>query len=282
VSVALAAAGVARWQDTRDEKAAEGPRRERDEPPGMRLVWHDEFDGPAGAAPSADRWKIETGTPGTGEIEYNLRENVALDGQGNLVITARRQKFRDADYTSARITTEGLFETTYGRITARMKTPNGHGLWPAFWLLGADFHERPWPECGEIDIMERRGHFPDRYHVTVQGPGYSGVGISKQYSLGPEGDFSAGFHVFTLDWVPGKLTFLLDGHPVQTIEHTSLPGRWVFDHPFFIILNLAVGGPFPGFPDASTPFPAQMTVDYVRAYHFSTPGTALTAGGEAP
>ncbi|MCD0452716.1 glycoside hydrolase family 16 protein [Actinocorallia sp. API 0066] len=235
-----------------------------DRPDGLRLVWREEFTGPRGAKPDPARWNIETTTPDTGEIERNSRRNVALDGKGRLVITAR--KTAAGKHTSARITTEGKFEPTYGRITARIKTPNGRGLWPAFWLLGGDHRENPWPACGEIDIMERRGDLIDRYYATVQGPGYSGVGISRQYSPGPGTDFSARFHVFSLDWTPDALTFMIDGYVVHTVARATIPGEWVFDHPFFVVLNLAVGGPFPGDPDAETPFPARMVVDYVRAY----------------
>ncbi|MEO3781932.1 glycoside hydrolase family 16 protein [Actinocorallia sp. B10E7] len=258
------------------EESAEGSRTVQKgvAPEGTRLVWKDDFSGPSGSAPDAGRWKIETGTPGTGEVEYNTRKNVILNGKGQLVITARRQHFRGAEYTSARITSEGRFETTYGRIAARIKTPNGQGLWPAFWLLGTNFRDRPWPDCGEIDIMERRGDRPDHYQATVQGPGYSGVGITEHYSLGPGGDFSDGFHVFSLDWTPDKLIFMIDGYVVTTVERATLPGEWVFGNPFFIVLNLAVGGPYPGDPDASTPFPAKMVVDYVRAYSF--PETKIT------
>ena len=237
-------------------------------PKGMRLVWHDEFVGAAGLAPEATRWKIETGTPGTGEIEVNTPKNLALDGKGHLVITARKHT---AGYTSGRVTTEGRFETTYGRITARIKTPDGRGLMPAFWMLGTDFRQHPWPASGEIDIMERRGDLKDRTYATVQGPGYSGVGISRQYSLGPGGNFAAAFHVFTVDWTPSKITFTVDQHLIQTVKRSTVPGRWVFDHPFFIVLDLAVGNPFSGAPDATTVFPAKMTVDYVRAYRFAAP-----------
>ena len=246
--------------EPKDLKRAEAP------PQGMRLVWRDEFTGARGASPSASRWKIETTAPDTGELEKNTRKNVALDGKGRLLIVARKKG--DEEYTSARINTEGLLHMTYGRVTARIKTPIGRGLWPAFWLLGTDYRKNPWPDCGEIDIMERRGDLRDRSYATVQGPGYSGVGISKQYSLGEKKDFSAAFHVFTLDWTRDKLVFMVDGYVVQTVERTELPGKWVFSHPFFIVLNLAVGGPFPGSPDAATPFPARMLVDYVRVYSF--------------
>ncbi|WP_192809895.1 glycoside hydrolase family 16 protein [Actinomadura rudentiformis] len=232
----------------------------------MRLVWRDEFNGAAGTSPDPRRWKIETGSLGNGRLDYLTRRNVALDGKGHLVITARRQRAGKLPYTSARITTEGRFEPTYGRITARIKTPNGRGLWPAFWMLGTNFRQLPWPDCGEIDIMERRGHLRDRVDATLQGPGYAGVGLTRHYSLGPGGDFGAAFHTFTLDWRPNKITLYVDNHVVQTARPSTLPGRWVFNHPFFIVLNLAIGGRYAGTPDAGTSFPAQMAVDYVRAY----------------
>ncbi|MFI0450253.1 family 16 glycosylhydrolase [Actinomadura sp. 6N118] len=232
----------------------------------MRLVWSDEFTGAAGSPPNPRRWKIETGSLGNGRLDYLTRRNVALDGKGRLVITALRQRAGKLPHTSARITTEGRFEPTYGRITARIKTPNGRGLWPAFWMLGTNFRQLPWPDCGEIDIMERRGHLRDRVDATLQGPGYSGVGLTRHYSLGPGGDFGAAFHTFTLDWRPNKITLYVDDHVVQTARPSTLPGRWVFNHPFFLVLNLAVGGRYAGTPDAQTAFPAQMVVDYVRAY----------------
>jgi beta-glucanase (GH16 family) len=236
-------------------------------PPGkMRLVWHDEFDGTAGRAPDGKHWKIETGALGHGRLDYLSHRNVALDGKGNLVITARRERAGKLPYTSARITTEGRFEPTYGRVTARIKTPDGRGLWPAFWMLGTNFRELPWPNCGEIDIMERRGHLLDRMDATLQGPGYAGVGYTRHYSLGPGGDFGAAFHVFTVDWTSRKITFAVDGRVAHYARRSTLPGRWVFNHPFFVVLNLSVGGRYAGAPDSRTRFPAQMAVDYVRAY----------------
>ncbi|ROO89622.1 glycosyl hydrolase family 16 [Actinocorallia herbida] len=234
-------------------------------PEGMHLTWREEFTGRRGAKPDPARWNIETTTPDTGELERNTRKNVALDGKGRLVITARSGA---QGYTSARITTEGKFAPTYGRVTVRMKSPDGKGLWPAFWLLGADHMTNPWPASGEIDVMERRGDLTDRYYSTVQGPGYSGVGISKQYAPGRKVAFSSRFHVFGVDWTPTALTFMIDGKAVHTVDKASVPGEWVFDHPFFLVLNLAVGGPFPGEPTEATPFPAKMVVDYIRAYSF--------------
>ncbi|GAB2835078.1 glycoside hydrolase family 16 protein [Actinocorallia aurea] len=237
-----------------------------DAPEGMTLAWREEFTGKRGAKPDPSRWNIETRTPGTGELERNTPKNVALDGKGRLVITARSGA---KGYTSARITTEGKYAPTYGRFVARIKSPDGQGLWPAFWLLGADHVKNPWPESGEIDIMERRGDQTDRYYATVQGPGYSGVGISRQYAPGRDVAFSNRFHVFALDWTPDSLTFMIDGKVVQTVKKAEVPGKWVFDHPFFLVLNLAVGGPFPGEPTADTPFPAKMVVDYVRVFSFN-------------
>ncbi|ROO86415.1 glycosyl hydrolase family 16 [Actinocorallia herbida] len=237
---------------------------------GVRLVWSDEFTGKAGAKPAASRWIIETGTPDTGELEYNSRDNVGLDGKGNLVITARKKASHGKKYTSARITTEGKFSTTHGRITARVKSPDGKGLWPAFWMLGADYLSNPWPDCGEIDIMERRGDHKRRAHATIHGPGYSGVGLTKQYKLQPDKkSFSKAFHTFTIDWTAQSIVWKVDGVRVHTVKRSAVPGEWVFDDPFFLVLNLAVGGPFPGSPNTKTPFPAKMLVDYVRVYQFT-------------
>jgi beta-glucanase (GH16 family) len=251
------------------QKIGQAASKKTKPPKGMKLVWHDEFVGAAGLAPSAARWKIESGTPGTGEKEYNTPKNVGLDGQGHLVIAARRQHVGAAEYTSGRINTEGRFQTTYGRITARIKSPDGRGLIPAFWMLGSDYVQHPWPASGEIDIMERRGDLHNRSYATLQGPGYAGVGISRQYVLPNGGDFGAAFHLFTVDWTPSKITLMVDNHTVQSVKRSTIPGRWVFNHPFFIVLDLAVGSPFAGAPDAQTIFPAKMIVDYVRAYRFT-------------
>jgi beta-glucanase (GH16 family) len=241
----------------------------------MALVptFADEFEGPAGTPPDPKRWTYDIGGDGwgNGQLEYNTNrvENVALDGKGCLAITARREKHAGNDYTSARIKTEGLFATRFGRVEASIKLPPGQGIWPAFWMLGTNAAEAGWPGCGEIDIMEYRGQFPRDALATIHGPGYSGAGgIGKTLTLG-EGGFDKDFHVFTADWEPGKIVFSIDGIPYQTITREAVTplGPWVFDdHPFFLILNVAVGGGFVGSPDATTPFPATMLVDYVRVF----------------
>ncbi len=234
-----------------------------------QLVWSDEFEGPAGQLPDSDKWTFDLGTgqDGWGNQELqsytNNPANVSLDGQGNLVITA----IRDGNsFTSARIKTQGLFSQQYGRFEARMKTPYGPGIWPAFWLLGDNVETVGWPQCGEIDIMELRGQQPHIIHGSVHGPGYSGGNpVSSSYTL-LNGRFDADYHVFAIEWDEEKIDFFVDDFLYQRIQPEDAPGEWVFDHPFFIILNVAVGGSYVGFPIDQTPFPQQMIIDYVRVY----------------
>jgi beta-glucanase (GH16 family) len=236
------------------------------------LVWADEFSGPAGQLPDSNRWRFDIGTDwGNAQLEYDTDRpvNVSLDGEGHLAITAREEAFLGRNYTSGRINTRDLFDRTRGRFEARIRLPVGQGIWPAFWLLGADFEEVGWPECGEIDIMEYRGQEPNIVHGSLHGPGYSGgSAVTGSFHLtGGEG-FDGDFHVFAVEWDTNGITWMIDGTPYQTITPGDLPGggRWVFDHPFFIILNVAVGGHFVGPPDASTTFPQTMLVDWVRVY----------------
>ncbi|MBR8743932.1 family 16 glycosylhydrolase [Nocardiopsis sp. MG754419] len=233
------------------------------------LVWSDEFDGAAGDAPDPAYWNHETGDHGWGNEELQnyteSRENSALDGDGNLVITARQES--DGSYTSARMTTQNNIEHSYGRIEARIHLPSGQGIWPAFWMLGSDFPDTPWPDSGEIDIMEFIGSDVGTVHGTVHGPGYSaGDGVGAAYDHPDGGDFSDDFHVFAIDWEPGSLTWSVDGVPFNTITPDDVDGDWVFDQDYFMILNVAVGGQWPGYPDESTEFPQEMKVDYVRVY----------------
>jgi beta-glucanase (GH16 family) len=234
-------------------------------------VWSDEFEGPAGQLPSPDRWRFDIGTDwGNAQLEYdtNRPQNVSLDGNGNLAIVARKESFQGQDYTSGRINTGGLFEQDRGRFEARIRLPAGQGIWPAFWLLGSDFESVGWPACGEIDIMEYRGQDPDIIHGTLHGPGYSGGGgLTGRFEL-EGGTFNEDFHIFVLEWSAHQITWLVDGERFQTMTRDSLPSgtAWVFDHPFFIILNVAVGGRFVGSPDASTQFPQTMLVDWVRVF----------------
>jgi beta-glucanase (GH16 family) len=173
------------------------------------------------------------------------------------------------DYTSGRIKTQALFEQKYGRFEARIKLPEGQGIWPAFWLLGADFEEVGWPHCGEIDIMEFRGQQTDLVHGTIHGPGYSGAEpITGSFRLADGESFSDDFHVFAVDWDPGQIRFWVDSRVYQTVTTARVRdfGEWVFDQPFFILLNVAVGGGFVGPVGRDTEFPVEMLVDYVRVY----------------
>lgn len=239
-----------------------------DEPP-WSLVWEDEFEGAAGELPDPERWRFDVGTDwGNDQLEYDTDrpENVSLDGSGNLAITARREQYQGQPYTSGRIKTEGLFEQQEGRFEARIQLPSGRGLWPAFWMLGNDFDQVGWPLCGEIDIMEYRGQEPTVVHGTVHGPGYSGGNaITGSFDL-VGGRFDTGFHVFTVEWSDGTITWSVDGEGYHRVRRDDVPGAWVFDHPFFILLNVAVGGTFVGPPDETTDFPQTMLVDWVRVY----------------
>jgi len=238
--------------------------------PKWRLIWHDEFDGPAGAPPDPTLWVAETGTRGWGnhELEQYTKppENATLDGEGHLVILALA---RNGVYTSARLKTQGLFSTMYGKIEARMQIPYGQGMWPAFWMMGADCAAKRWPECGEIDIMENIGREPFSVHGTVHGPGYSGAGgIGGTATLTNGRALSDDFHVFAIIWEEDSIQFLLDDEPYFRVTPSSLPAgaRWVYNQPFYLLLNLAVGGDWPGPPDQTTEFPQRLTVDYVRVY----------------
>ena len=239
------------------------------EVPNWQLVWQDEFDGPQDQSPDPTKWTYDIGTDwGNAQLEYDTDrpENVSLDGEGNLVITARREQYAGQPFTSARIKTQGLFEQTYGRFEARIKMPWGPGIWPAFWLLGSNIETVGWPQCGEIDIMEYRGQQTNLIHGTVHGPGYSGGGaVTKSYGF-EQARFDTDFHLFAVEWGKDYLRFYVDDILYQEIKPEDLPGPWVFDKPFFIILNVAVGGNYVGFPTSETPFPQTMLIDYVRVY----------------
>lgn len=237
----------------------------------FRLVWSDEFEGEAGQLPDSEKWTYDIGTGENGwgnqELQYytDSPDNVSLDGNGNLVITARRESFGGQPFTSARIKTEGLFEQTYGRFEARLKTPYGPGVWPAFWLLGNNCAEEIWPQCGEIDVMELRGQEPNKIAGSLHGPGYSaGSAVTSDYSLEDEGRFDSDFRVFAIEWSEDKIDYFVDDFLYQRIKKEDVPGEWVYDHPFFIIMNIAVGGTYVGFPTSETPLPQEMIIDYVR------------------
>ena len=237
-----------------------------------QLVWSDEFEGEAGQLPDPSMWTFDIGTGeggwGNQELQYytNNPQNVSTDGTGNLVITARNQSFGGQPFTSARIKTQGLFDQAYGRVEARLITPYGPGIWPAFWMLGSNIDEVSWPQCGEIDIMELRGQEPNIIHGSLHGPGYSaGAAVTKKYVLSND-RFDSGYRVYAIEWTEDKIDFFVDDFLYQRINKEDVPGEWVFNQPFFIIMNIAVGGTFVGFPTSQTPYPQRMIIDYVRVY----------------
>ena len=242
----------------------------------FRLAWSDEFEGAAGTPPDPASWNMDIGTGvngwGNQELQYytNRPENVAHDGEGNLVITARREGFNGSPFTSARINTQDLFEQQYGRFEARLITPFGPGVWPAFWMLGGTFEqEEVWPQAGEIDLMEMRGQQPSIIHGSIHGPGYSaGNAITKPFGL-EQDRFDNDYHIYAIEWFPDRIDFFVDDFLYQRITRGDVEARggdWVFDKPFFLLLNVAVGGTFVGFPLDTTPLPQTMTIDYVRVY----------------
>ncbi|MFD2764955.1 glycoside hydrolase family 16 protein [Micromonospora eburnea] len=249
------------------------------------VTWSDDFNGPAGAPPDAGKWRYDIGGGGWGnnELQYytsNTR-NAALDGNGNLVITARRENpsgyscwYGSCQYTSARLLTASTFTQAYGRFEARIKIPRGQGIWPAFWMLGNDIATNPWPNSGEIDIMENIGREPSTVHGSLHGPGYSGGNpLTGQTSLPGGQALADAFHTYAVDWAPDSVTWYLDGVAYSRKTPADAGGnRWVFDHPFFMIMNVAVGGNWPGSPDGSTVFPQTMVVDYVRVQAWDSGG----------
>jgi beta-glucanase (GH16 family) len=233
------------------------------------LVKADEFDtnGPV----NADLWTYEIGTGNNGwgnnELQFytDRPENIVVE-DGVLKITARREMFLGSSFTSARILSKGKFEQKYGRIEARIKLPWGKGLWPAFWMLGANSDTVIWPQCGEIDIMEYLGNKPTTVFGSLHGPGYSGgESISKIYSLTND-RFDTDFHIFGVEWGENYINYYVDNVLYNQITPADVSGEWVFNEPFYIILNIAVGGNLPGSPSMQTQFPQQMEVDYVRIY----------------
>lgn len=242
---------------------------------GMVLVWSDEFNTPTpDNRPDPLNWSYDLGNSGFGNSElqnYTDRvENASYTtygGEGCLRIAALKDNYDGVTYSSARINTAGKHEFRYGRFEARLVLPYGPGLWPAFWMLGADYETNTWPECGEIDIMENKGYQPNIVSSAMHMPGYSGGNPITQ-TFGYENQrFDTGFHVFAAEWDEDKVDFIVDGVTYKRVTRADAPdGKWVFDHPFFIILNVAVGGTFGGNPTDATVFPQYMYVDYVRVY----------------
>jgi len=242
------------------------------------LTWSDEFNSANGSAPDSTKWTYDLGGGGWGNQElqsYTSRtQNVQIQN-GNLVITALQENYTGTDgigrnYTSARLKTQNLFTQAYGRFEARIKIPKGQGIWPAFWMLGNDIKQNGWPKCGEIDIMENIGREPGTIHGSLHGP--SSVAhtsdLTSTVSVPAGQNYPGDFHIYAIEWEPGTVRFYVDSNNYATFTQGQWPagGQWVFDHPFFIIMNVAVGGVWPGSPDASTRFPEQMLVDYVRVY----------------
>jgi beta-glucanase (GH16 family) len=244
-----------------------------------RLVWSDEFDGSRHAPVDRRRWRHEIGGAwGDGELQsYTARTtNSYQDGRGQLVLAVRAERYTGGDsitrnYTSARISTKEKYSFQYGMFQARMQTPTGKGLWPAFWALGTDIDRTDWPGCGEIDVMEQVGQEPTKTYGTIHGPRNVGGG-QKDYEPGRfvvhTSPLSQGFHTYGVQWLPGSMQFYFDGHAYWSITAADLPtgSRWVFDHPFYLILNVAVGGQWAGTPDVDTKFPQTLRVDHVRIY----------------
>jgi beta-glucanase (GH16 family) len=236
-------------------------------------IWSDEFNGPKGTAPDPLKWTPEIGGEGwgNGQLDYDTNnQNTYQDGQGNLVLEARQENpvgshcwYGPCQYTSAQITTSGHFTFTYGRLEARIKLPFGQGIWPAFWLVDNNCADVWQPACGEIDIMENIGKEPDTNYGTVHGPGY----FSGTYKL-LHGAFSDDFHIFALQWDSNHLYFFVDGINYYTVDRTTITNQthWVYDHPFYIVLDIAIGGPWAGSPDSTTVWPQKMYVSYVRLY----------------
>jgi beta-glucanase (GH16 family) len=247
--------------------------------PGWKLVWSDEFEGTDGTAIDSSKWNQETGNSGwtyNKERQYYTpgTANAVLKG-GSLVVTATNQaanhyscEYGTCQFTSARFNTAGKFEQKYGRFEARIQIPRGQGLWPAWWMLGNDISSG-WPECGEIDIMENVGSDPSSDHGSMHGPGYSGGNpLTGAYVLPNKAALADSFHVYAVEWEESVVRFYFDDILYETRTPADVPAgkKWVYDHPFFLILNVAVGGQWPGDPDGTTQFPQTMKVDYVRVY----------------
>lgn len=261
----------------------------------LKLLWSQEFNGKKGSLPDKKIWTNEIGGGGWGNSERqfytNKPSNISMNGEGQLVITSRRisniygeqlseepgtseilDRCSECQFTSARIKTARKVSFMYGRVEARIKLPTGAGAWPAFWMLGADLIEGvPWPECGEVDIMEYRGDYTDRSTSALHGPDTppgSGLGSAYLHYSSLANDF----HTFAIEWKKNSITFYVDDRPHGTYRSTDLKGRWVFNQKFFLILNLAMGGTYAGEyidPDLTS---AELKIDYIRFYSINGVG----------
>jgi beta-glucanase (GH16 family) len=237
--------------------------------PKWKLTWSDEFNGPAGTVPDPKKWTYDRGGNGWGnnELEFytDSRTNSYMDGHGHLVIEAKQEHRGNREYTSARMKTEGLFSQTYGKFEARIQIPYGQGIWPAFWTLGENIGTVGWPACGELDIMEVIGKEPHTNHGSAHNPGFD---LTKSIETTDGKDLHEQFHTYSIEWQPDQIRWYMDGRLYSTLNRSDVTAGkpWPYDKPQFIILNLAVGGNWPGPPNAETTFPQKMLVDYVRVY----------------
>jgi beta-glucanase (GH16 family) len=248
--------------------------------PAWTLTWQDEFNSPAGSPPDPAKWTHEVGGTGWGneELQYYTEStrNAAHNGQGQLTITARKETpagsrcwYGTCKYSSARLITKGKFDQQYGRFEARLKLPRGQGLWPAFWMMGNNYDSAGWPHCGEIDVMENVGSEPQTVYGTLHGPGYSDDEGPGGSTNSPDGrPLADAFHDYAIEWYPDSIRWFIDNKQYLTLSRKDIPpgAKWVYDHPFFMLLNVAVGGSWPGSPNSSTQFPQQLTVEYIHVY----------------
>lgn len=237
---------------------------------GWTLTWSDEFDGPDGSAADPTKWANDVGGSGEGnmELEYYTpgAQNAVVEG-GNLVITATTDGaskqscwYGQCQYTSGRLTTRGKFSQKYGRFEARILSPSGQGMWPAFWTLGVS---GGWPACGEMDIMESID-LVTANHGSLHAPNYNPTA-----TYNPTPGLAEAFHTYAVEWDESSISFLVDDHVYETRTPTDAAqsgGTWAFTQPNYIIVNLAVGGNWPGNPNGSTTFPQKMLIDWVRVY----------------
>ncbi|WP_076680118.1 family 16 glycosylhydrolase [Microbacterium sp. RU33B] len=230
------------------------------------MTWSEEFDGPAGAPPDPSVWVAEVGGGGWGDAQEQTYTrppaNASLTGRGELAIVARAEA--DGGVSSARLTTRGRVAFRYGVIAARMKVPAGAGVWPAFWLLGTDIGEVGWPGCGEIDVMEHVGADPYSVHGTVHGPGYAGVGSGIGSRHVTPSLLSDRFRTYAVEWKPDEVSWSVDGHEYFRVTPDDIPGPWLFNRPFFLLINLAIGGAWPGNEAVASTLPAELLVDWIR------------------
>ncbi|MCZ4499187.1 MAG: 1,3-beta-glucanase [Marmoricola sp.] len=245
----------------------------------MKLVWSDEFNGWKGTQPNPKYWNYETGGKGFGNNELQcyttVPGNISTDGIGRLIITARYQPGHRCvdgatnDYTSARITTQKKFTAKYGRLEVRAKVPSGVGTWPAFWALGNDHDTAGWPRSGEIDVMEYVGKSPGTSFGTIHGPTKTGAHVYTGPRTTQSTPLSATFHTWAATWTPTQISWSVDGKTYGTVtkaQWTKNFGIWAFDKPFYLLLNLAIGGNMGG-PVSGNPAATQRyLIDYVRVY----------------